>query len=107
MTNSLSPFSNQRSQLQTGCRLYPDVAGLDKPNSAPPILLFHGSADKTVSFSQAESLVEALVAAGADDVTLMRYEGAAHNVFRDHAPEIKPAMEHFFARTLHSAHLTR
>jgi acetyl esterase/lipase len=60
---------------------------------APPFLLIHGTADKTVPFEQAERLMTALKAAGARDVTLLRYEGAGHNVFRERSAETEPAMD--------------
>jgi acetyl esterase/lipase len=67
---------------------------------APPFLVVHGTADNTVPFSQGEKFVRALKAAGAKDVTFMKYEGAGHGVFNQHIDETGPAMEAFFARTL-------
>ncbi len=67
---------------------------------APPFLLIHGTGDKTVPFDQAERFVAAMKKAGARDVTLLRYEGEGHNVFRSKAPETVNAMADFFRRIL-------
>ncbi|MHB8901560.1 MAG: alpha/beta fold hydrolase [Thermoguttaceae bacterium] len=67
---------------------------------APPMLVIHGTADKTVPLSQGEKFVEALKKAGAKDVTFLKYDGAGHGVFIQQADETGPAMEAFFARTL-------
>lgn len=67
---------------------------------APPLLLIHGTEDRTVPVSQSDDLVKALRQAGAKDVTYMRIEGAGHGVFRQHIEETGPAMEAFFERTL-------
>lgn len=71
------------------------------PN-APPFLIIHGTADTTVPFSQGENFATALKAAGAQDVTFLKYEGAGHGVFGQQRNETYPAMEKFFARTLRS-----
>ena len=68
--------------------------------SAPPFLLFHGTADKTVDVRHSDSFVAALRKAGAKDVTFMRFDGAGHGVFTQQANKTKPAMEAFFKRTL-------
>ena len=67
---------------------------------APPFLIAHGTADKTVDISQADRFVEALREAGARDITYMRFDNAGHGVFGQHREETYPAMEQFFARTL-------
>jgi len=67
---------------------------------APPFLIMHGMADGTVPFSQGESFAKALEAAGAKDVTFMKFEGAGHGVFGQHSDKTHPAMEQFFARVL-------
>jgi len=67
---------------------------------APPFLVIHGTADGTVPLSQGEKLVEALKEAGAKDVTFLKFDGAGHGVFQQHADQTYPAMEAFFARTL-------
>lgn len=67
---------------------------------APPFLLVHGTADRTVPFSQGASFAKALEAAGADDVTFMEFDGAGHGVFQQHYEETGAAMKKFFKRTL-------
>jgi acetyl esterase/lipase len=68
---------------------------------APPMLLFHDTADKTVFVGQADALVKALQDAGAKDVTYTKYEnGSGHGVFGKNADETEPAREAFFERTL-------
>ena len=68
---------------------------------APPFLLIHGDADRTVGVYQSDSLVKALREAGAKDVTYMRYtDGSGHGVFGAKIAETGPAREAFFARTL-------
>lgn len=67
---------------------------------APPFLLIHGTADKTVNVKHSDVFVEALEKAGANDVEYIRMEGAGHGVFGQHSKETAPAMEAFFARTL-------
>ncbi len=68
--------------------------------SAPPFLIIHGAQDSTVNVAQADRFVEALKAAGASDVTYLRYDDAGHGVFGQHSQETIPAMEAFFDRTL-------
>jgi len=67
---------------------------------APPFLIIHGTADRTVPFSQGKRLATALKNAGAKDVTFLEFEDAGHGVFGQHSDETYPAMESFFARTL-------
>ena len=67
---------------------------------APPFLIIHGTADRTVPFSQGELFTAALKEAGAKDVTFLKFEGAGYGVFGQHSDETNPAMERFFARTL-------
>jgi len=69
-------------------------------SKAPPFLIIHGTADKTVPVSQSDELVKALREAGAKDVTYMRVEGAGHGVFGQNIESTGPAREAFFARTL-------
>lgn len=66
---------------------------------APPFLIIHGTADRTVPVQQGDDLAEKLKAAGAD-VTYIRVDGAGHGVFGQHSAKTKPAMEKFFARVL-------
>ncbi|MGD2174818.1 MAG: alpha/beta hydrolase, partial [Candidatus Brocadiaceae bacterium] len=68
---------------------------------APPMLLFHDTADKTVFVAQGDALVKALQEAGAKDITYKRYEnGSGHGVFGKNIEETGPAREAFFQRTL-------
>ncbi|GEM_PF-257718 len=67
---------------------------------APPFLLIHGTADTTVNVKHGDSLVVALKAAGAKDVTYLRIGGSGHGVFNEHAAQTGPAMAAFFKRTL-------
>ena len=69
---------------------------------APPFLMIHGTADRTVPVSQSDELAKALQQAGAKDVTYMRIEGAGHGVFGQHIEKTGPAREAFFARTIGS-----
>jgi dipeptidyl aminopeptidase/acylaminoacyl peptidase len=48
---------------------------------APPMLLIHGNADKTVPISQSHKLADALKKAGAKNVTFLIVDGAGHNAF--------------------------
>jgi len=67
---------------------------------SPSFLIIHGTADRTVPFSQGELFTAALKETGAKDVTFLKFEGAGHGVFGQHSDETNPAMERFFARTL-------
>ncbi len=67
---------------------------------APPFLLIHGTADRTVNVKHADTFVAALKKAGARDVTFIRIDDAGHGVFNQHTDRTKPAMEKFFNRTL-------
>ncbi|MCC9603313.1 alpha/beta hydrolase [Stieleria sp. JC731] len=82
-----------------------ELASLSSPIThvsadAPPFLLIHGTADRTVPYRQGKSFHDALKKAGAKDVELITIEGAGHGVFNQHAPKTHPAMEKFFARFL-------
>lgn len=66
---------------------------------APPFLLIHGTADRTVDVKHGDILVAGLKNAGVD-VTYLRIEGSGHGVYNEHSDRTKPAMEKFFARTL-------
>jgi len=52
----------------------------------PPVLLTHGTADKSVPMCQAEGFMTALIDAGVEDVAMLRYEGWTHNDVFLHAP---------------------
>jgi len=68
---------------------------------APPFLLFHDEADKTVPVSHSDDFAKALKEAGAKDVTYKRYtNNSGHGVFNRNSKETYPEMERFFARTL-------
>lgn len=67
---------------------------------SPPFLIIHGTADKTVPFSQGEAFSDALKKAGVKDVTFLKVDGASHGVFAQNATDTKPEMEKFFARVL-------
>jgi dipeptidyl aminopeptidase/acylaminoacyl peptidase len=67
---------------------------------APPLLLFHGTKDKTVNVKHSDVLVEALKKEGVKEVTYLRIEGAGHGVFNQHKEKTAPAMEKFFSRIL-------
>ncbi len=63
--------------------------------------MIHEVSDPVVGVYHSDTFVAALRQAGADDVTLMRYEdGSGHGVFRSNIDETGPAREAFFARTL-------
>ncbi|MEK6238083.1 MAG: S9 family peptidase [Planctomycetales bacterium] len=66
---------------------------------APPFLVVHGTADRTVPVSQGDKFVKALQQIKAD-VAFLRYDGAGHGVFAQHGDETFPAMETFFDRVL-------
>ncbi len=68
---------------------------------APPFLLFHEASDRTVPVSNSDDFVKAMKAAGAKDITYMRYtDGSGHGVFGTNKDETWPAMELFFDRVL-------
>ncbi len=67
---------------------------------APPFLLIHGTADKTVHVKHSDTFEEALKEAGAEDITYLRIDGSGHGVYNEHKAETHLAMEEFFARVL-------
>ncbi len=67
---------------------------------APPFLIIHGTADRTVPVDQGKRLAEALTKAGAKHVTLKIYEAAGHGVFRQKEKETLPMLEKFFDKHL-------
>ncbi|MCP4890766.1 MAG: prolyl oligopeptidase family serine peptidase [Planctomycetaceae bacterium] len=69
-------------------------------SEAPPFLIIHGTADKTVPVTQGDALHRTLREAGAKDVTYMKIEGAGHGVFNQHNKLTEPAMREFFDRVL-------
>ena len=68
---------------------------------SPPFLLVHEESDRTVAVSNSDEFVQAMKAAGATDITYMRYtDGSGHGVFGANKDETWPAMEAFFKRIL-------
>ena len=67
----------------------------------PPFLIMHGDQDPLVPFNQSELLHEALKKAGVD-VTFSPVKGGGHGQPGWDAPEIRPVVREFFARTLKS-----
>lgn len=67
---------------------------------APPLMLIHSTADKTVVIAHADRLSEALNKAGAKDVTYLRIESKKHDIFFDLPQEINQQINAFFERTL-------
>ena len=68
---------------------------------APPFLIIHDTADRTVSVRHADDFSKALEEAGAKDVTYLRFdEGFGHGVFARNIEVTGPAREAFFERTL-------
>ena len=71
---------------------------------APPLLIIHDAADRTVSVRQSDEFAKALKEAGAKDVTYMRFdEGFGHGVFMRNIEVTGPARKAFFERTLKNA----
>lgn len=68
--------------------------------AAPPILIIHGNADKTVPISQSQKLSAALKQAGAKNVTFLIVDGAGHNAFAAGESATRGAMMSFFDRHL-------
>jgi acetyl esterase/lipase len=68
--------------------------------SAPPMLIMHGYADKTVPRDQADRLAKALRDAGAKNVTYIMFDNSGHEMFKSHEAETRPAMMGFFESTV-------
>lgn len=68
--------------------------------AAPPILIIHGNADKTVPISQSQKLAAALKQAGAKNFTFLIVDGAGHNAFAAGESATRGAMQSFFDRHL-------
>jgi acetyl esterase/lipase len=67
----------------------------------PPMLLIHGTEDRTVPIAGTDEFVEALKKAGHEDVTYLRVEGADHGVAYEHnLDQTFRAMDALFERTL-------
>ena len=67
---------------------------------APPFLLVHGTADRTVPIEQSQRLVDALRKAGAQEVRYMIFDAEGHGVFQSQRLLTYPAMFAFFAAAL-------
>jgi acetyl esterase/lipase len=63
---------------------------------APPFLLIHGTADRTVPIVQSQRLADALRAAGAKEVHYMIFDNEGHGVFQSQRLLTYPAMFAFF-----------
>ena len=67
---------------------------------APPFLLIHGTADRTVPIAQSQRLVDALRKAGAKEVRYMMFDSEGHGVFQSQQLLTHPAMFAFFDAAL-------
>lgn len=68
--------------------------------SAPPMLIMHGYADKTVPRDQADRLAKALRDAGAKNVTYVMFDNSGHEMFKSHEAVTRQAMMGFFESTI-------
>lgn len=69
-------------------------------SGAPPMLIMHGNADKTVPPSQAERLAKALRDAGAKNVTYIIFDASGHEMFNSHSDVTRAAMMGFFDHSI-------
>jgi len=95
---SLFESNEQKRQEELSKKLSP-ITYVHK--NAPPFLLFHDTADKTVDIKHSDTFVVALKKAKAKDVTYKSYNnGSGHGVFYKNADETVPLREEFFDRVL-------
>lgn len=69
-------------------------------SDAPPLLLIHGTADRTVPIEQSQRLVDALRKAGAKEVRYMILDAEGHGVFQGQRLLTYPAMFAFLEAAL-------
>ena len=69
-------------------------------NQAPPFLVIHGTADKTVPVSQSDRFVSELKKTKTNDITYLKIKDAPHRVYTEFSDITYTATECFFQRTL-------
>jgi acetyl esterase/lipase len=92
----------QRRRIQMSEELRRKISPMTYVSAeAPPFLVIHDTADRTVSVRHSDDFTKALKDAGAKDVTYMRFdENFGHGVFTRNIEVTGPAREAFFERTL-------
>jgi acetyl esterase/lipase len=95
----------QRRRIQMSEELRRKISPITYVSAeAPPFLIIHDTADRTVSVRHSDQFSKALEKAGAKDVTYLRFdEGFGHGVFMRNIEVTGPAREAFFERTLKGA----
>ena len=69
-------------------------------DGAPPFLLIHGTADRTVPIQQSNRFAQALREAGAKEIRYMIFDNEGHGVFQGQRLLTYPAMKAFFDAAL-------